>query len=68
MTKDHDITRLNQLAEQYWESEAETRRIKQQLDTQIQAMKRDGYSFRYLAQESGFGLGSIQKIIAKDHT
>jgi hypothetical protein len=68
MTKDQDITLLNQLAEQYAIAEQETRRIKHQLDTQIQLMKRDGYSFRYLAQEARLGLGTIQKIIAKDNT
>ena len=66
MTKDQQITRLNQLAEQYAIAEQETRRINHQLDTQIQLMRRDGYSFRYLAQEARLGLGTIQKIIAKD--
>ncbi len=65
---DPNIHKLNQLADQYRIAEHETRRIKHQLDTQIQLMKRDGYSFRYLAQEARLGLGTIQKIIAKDNT
>jgi hypothetical protein len=63
---DPNIKHLQRLVAEFRESEAETRRRREQVDVYIQELKRQGYSYPVLARESGLAQGTIQNIVAKD--
>lgn len=66
MEIDHHISRLHELADTYRLCVHETKKSRHQLNSQIQQMKRDGYTFPQLAKEAGLAQGTIQNIIAQD--
>lgn len=61
-----DTETLHQLAANYRAVEQALKHSRQQLDTHIQQLKRDGWAFRELAAETGLAQGTIQNIIAQD--
>lgn len=61
-----DTETLHQLAANYRAAEQALKHSRQQLDTHIQQLKRNGWAFRELAKQSGLAQGTIQNIIASD--
>lgn len=66
MGDDPNIKHLHELVDAYRVSDAETRRLRSEVDLYIQTLKRQGYSYPVLARESGFAQGTIQLIVAKE--
>lgn len=66
MAPDPNIEHLHALVAAFRASEAETKRLRADVDRFIQEMKRQGYSYPLLAKESTFAQGTIQLIVAKD--
>jgi hypothetical protein len=62
---DPNIDKLNQLRDKYQASLAETNAIRYELDTFVQTLKAEGYSYPVLSRESGFAQGTVQLIVAK---
>jgi hypothetical protein len=65
-TKDPNLTRLEQLSDEYQAQLKKLTSIRVQLDAHIQELKRRGYSYPTLTKHSCFAQGTIQLIIAKE--
>lgn len=68
MTDDPNVQQLHELADQYWAALNETKKARDKLDAVVQEMKKAGYSYPFLAAETGLAQGTIQNIVAKGET
>lgn len=67
MPADPNIEQLHKLVAEYRAAEGEAKKLRARVDTYIQELKKQGYSYPRLARESGFAQGTIQLIVAKEY-
>jgi transposase len=65
---DPHLAELRKLAKKYQNAVKQAEAVRENLDTVIQELKRDGYSYPVLAKHTRLSQGTIQNIVAKGET
>lgn len=68
MQDDPNVEHLHRLADNYWAALNAAKAARDKLDAVVQELKKAGYSYPFLAAETGLAQGTIQNIVAKGET